>query len=58
MDWDEFYSLSEKNLSTKDILKMARDLWKDYRKEYYKIEIIEEPTGKVIDSITIKWEEV
>lgn len=54
MDWNDFYDLSEKNLTTKDILKMTFEIYKDYRdykKEFYRVEIIEEPTGRVIDSL-------
>ncbi len=56
MDWNDFYDLSEKNLTTKDILKMTFEIYKDYRdykKEFYRVEIIEEPTGRVIDSLEI-----
>ncbi len=51
LDWDEFYELCEKDLTTKDILKMAFEIYKDYKKEFYKIEIIEEPTGRVVDCL-------
>lgn len=60
MDSDDFYSLSEKNLTTKDILKMTFEIYKnfrDFKKEFYRLEIIEDPTGRVIDSLEISKED-
>ena len=52
MDWDEFYKLSDTNLCTKDILKLAFEVYKKlYKKEYYRIEIINDETNEVIDYI-------
>lgn len=53
MDWDEFYSLCEKNLNTQDILKIASKVYQGFLKAFYKIEIINNQTLKIIDSIEI-----
>ena len=50
MDWDDFYELDDKDLSTHEILEYAFELYKQYeQKEYYKIEIINDETNEVID---------
>lgn len=52
MDWKEFYSLSEKDMTTKEELKLAFEVYKNlYKKEYYRIEIINDETEEVIDYI-------
>ena len=51
MDWDELYSLSEKNLTTKDILKLAMKVYKGFLKDFYRIEIINDETNEIVDYI-------
>ncbi len=51
MDWDEFNSLSEKNLTTKDILKLAMKVYKGFLKDFYRIEIINDETNEIVDYI-------
>lgn len=52
MDWDEYDSLSEKGMTTKKELKTAMECYKKlYKKEYYRIEIINDETNEVIDFI-------
>ena len=52
MDWDEFYKLDEKNMTTKKELELAFEVYKKlYKKEYYRIEIINDETNEVIDYI-------
>ncbi len=52
MDWDEFENLQKKDLTTKQILKLAFKVYKEsYKKEYYKIEIINDNTNEIIDFI-------
>ena len=52
MDWDEFYKLDEKNMTTKKELELAFEVYKNlYKKEYYRIEIINDETNEVIDYI-------
>lgn len=55
MDWDEFDSLEEKDMTTQRVLDMAFELYKRlYNKEYYRIEIINDKTEEVIDFIDKK----
>ena len=52
MDWDEFYKLDEKNMTTKKELELAFEVYKNlYKKEYYRIEIINDETNEIIDYI-------
>lgn len=51
MDWEEFDKLTEKNMTTKKILKMAMKVYKGFLKDYYRIEIINDDTKEVIDYI-------
>ncbi len=51
MDWDEFNNLSEKNMTTKEILEMAFKIYKGFLKDYYRIEIINDETNEVVDYI-------
>ena len=52
MDWDEFENLNENNITTQQELELAFKLYKNlYKKEYYRIEIINEETNEVIDYI-------
>lgn len=52
MDWDEFDNLSKKNMTTKKELELAFKVYKNlYKKEYYRIEIINDETNEIIDYI-------
>ena len=52
MDWDEYYKLYDLNLNTKEVLKLAFKVYKNlYKKEYYRIEIINDKTNEIIDYI-------
>ena len=53
MDWDEYYDLGKKNLSTHDVLKLASEVYKGFIPKFYKIEIINDKTKEVIDYIEI-----
>lgn len=53
MDWDEYYDLGKKNLSTHDVLKLASEVYKGFIPKFYKIEIINDITKEVIDYIEI-----
>lgn len=52
MDWDEFYNLSSKNLTTKEILEMAMKLYKGYIDDYYRIDIVNTESGEIVDSVS------
>lgn len=54
MDWDEYYDLGKKNLSTHDVLKLASKVYKGFIPKFYKIEIINDKTKEVIDYIEVK----
>ena len=51
MNWEEFESLSGKELTIKEILKIAVDLYKTQLKEFYRLEIVNIETNEVIDYI-------
>ena len=52
MDWEEYYSLYDREVSTQEILTLACKIFKKIlKKEYYRIEIINEETNEVIDFI-------
>ena len=51
MDWSEFNQLSDKNMTTKKVLEMAMKVYKGFLKDFYKIEIINDNTNEVVDSI-------
>lgn len=51
LDWDEYESLSEKNLTTHEILEMAMNLYDYLEKPYYRIEIINTDTNEIVDYI-------
>ncbi len=51
MDWDDFYALEEKDMTTKKILEMAMVLYKGFLKDFYRIEIINDETNEVVDYI-------
>lgn len=51
MDWDEFYKLDEKNMTTEKILEMAMVVYKGFLKDFYRIEIINDETNEIVDFI-------
>ncbi|HPE15080.1 MAG TPA: hypothetical protein PLT65_04525 [Bacilli bacterium] len=51
MDWDKFENLSSQKLTTSDILKLAMSLYRGFIDDYYRIEIIDDETNKIIDYI-------
>ena len=52
MNWDDYYKLDDMNLSTGEVLKLAFEVYKNlYKKEYYRIEIINDVTNEIIDYI-------
>lgn len=52
MCWDELANLSEKDMTTKKELELAFKVYKNlYKKEYYRIEIIDDETSEVVDYI-------
>ena len=51
MDWDEYESLSEKNLSTHEILELAMEVYKGFLKDFYRIEIVNDETNEIVDYI-------
>lgn len=52
MDWDEFNSLSDDNMTVKKVLELAMKCYKNlYEKIYYKIEIVNLDNNEVIDYI-------
>ncbi|MCI6349470.1 MAG: hypothetical protein MR779_00940 [Tenericutes bacterium] len=52
MKWEDYYSFYDKGVSTKEILEVAFKVFKNtLKKEYYRIEIINDETGEVIDYI-------
>lgn len=54
MDWDEYESLEEKDMTTTKILSMAMNVYKGFLKDFYKIEIINDETEEIIDYIEEK----
>ena len=54
MDWDEFNQLSEQDMTTKRVLEMAMKVYKGFLKDFYKIEIINDETEEVLDSMEEK----
>ena len=53
LDWDEFDSLSEKNMTTKKILKLAARAYKGFEPYFHRIEIINDKTNEVVDYIDV-----
>ena len=52
MDWDDFNNLNEKDMTTEKELELAFKVYKNlYKKEYYRIEIINDKTNEIIDYI-------
>ena len=51
LDWEEYDSLPSKNLTAKDILKMAFNLYRKSYGNYIRVEIIRIATNEIIDYI-------
>ena len=51
MDWNEYESLREKNLTTQEILELAMQVYKGFLKDFYRIEIVNDETNEVVDYI-------
>ena len=54
LDWDEFDSLSEKNMTTKKLLKLAVRAYKGFETDFHRIEIINDKTNEIVDYIDLK----
>lgn len=54
MDWDEFDSLNEEDMTTHKILEIAMEVYKGFYPEYYRIEIINDENNDVVDYIDEK----
>lgn len=55
IDYNEYYSLTSENTSIKKTLELAFKCYKKlYKKEYYRIEIINDETMELIDFIEEK----
>ena len=54
LDLDEFNNLSEKNMTTKKLLKLAVRAYKDFEPDFYRIEIINDKTNEIVDYIELK----
>ena len=54
LDWDEFDSLSEKNMTTKKLLKLAVRAYKGFEPDFHRIEIINDKTNEIVDYIDLK----
>lgn len=54
IDWDEFDSLSEKNMTTKKVLELAVRAYTGFLPDFYRIEIINDKTNEVVDYIDLK----
>lgn len=47
----EFDNLKEENMTTSEILKMAMKVYKGFLPDYYRIEIINDESGEIVDYI-------
>ena len=53
MPWEEFDEIKEDTLNTKEVLKLLFKYYKNYYKDYHRIEIINIKTNEIIDFIEI-----
>ncbi len=53
IDWEEFNSLEEKELTLHDILELAIKAYKGFLKDFYRIEIINTETKEILDYIQV-----
>lgn len=52
MKWEDFYALSDKKLTTHEILETGFELFKKQKKkEYFRLEIVNDETNEVVDFI-------
>ncbi len=54
MDWDDYYALDEKKLSTHEVLELAMKVYKGFLPDFYRIEIINDKSNKIVDYIDLK----
>ena len=54
MDWDEYYALDEKDLSTHEVLELASKIYKGFLPNFHRIEIINYKTNEIIDYIDLQ----
>ena len=54
LDWDEFDNLSEEDMTTKKLLKLAVRAYKGFEPDFHRIEIINDKTNEVVDYIDVK----
>ena len=54
LDWDEFDNLSEEDMTTKKLLKLAVRVYKGFEPDFHRIEIINDKTNEVVDYIDVK----
>lgn len=54
MDWDEYYALDEKDLSTREVLELASKVYKGFLPDFHRIEIINYKTNEIIDYIDLQ----
>ena len=53
LDWDEFDNLSEVDMTTKKLLKLAVRAYKGFEPDFNRIEIINDKTNEVVDYIDV-----
>lgn len=51
INWEEFDSLHEKNLTLHEVLELAFKAYKGFLKDFYRIEIVNTLTNEVLDYI-------
>ena len=54
LDWDEFESLTEEDMTAKKILELAVRAYKGYIPDFYRVEIINDQNNEVVDYIETK----
>ena len=54
IEWDELYSFDGRQVTTKEVLETAMRAYKGFLPDFYKIEIVNDETGEVIDYIEEK----
>lgn len=54
LDWEEYETLSEKDMTTKKVLELAVRAYTGFIPEFYRIEIVNTDTNEVVDYIDLK----
>lgn len=54
LDWDEFESLNEEDMTTKKILELAVRAYTGFIPEFNRIEIIDDTSNNVVDYVDVK----